>query len=407
MSKWALVKLGDVFISIKNGASIKQGDIKGLGYPITRIETIALGNVNRLKMGYAEIYDITEYSNDILEDGDILMSHINSVKHLGKTALYEKEDNEIIIHGMNLLRLRPNKELLLSKYGKYFFESCFFKNQLPRITKNSVNQSSFNVSALEDLRIILPTLDIQKKIATALDTANTLIEKRKEQIEKLDLLIKSQFIEMFGDPVTNPKGWERTPMGKYIALLTDFSANGSYEYLDSNIVMSNEPGYALMVRTTDLEKNDFEKDVKYIDIKAYEILKKSKLFGNEIIINKIGSAGKVYIMPVIGKPASLGRNAFMIRYKSDINIKFIYYLLVSRYGEREIQKHIRGAVTKTITKEAVKSIQILCPPLYLQTQFAEFVEKVEAQKTLLQKSLADMEQNYQSLLQKCFKGEIF
>ena len=197
-------------------------------------------------------------------------------------------------------------------------------------------------------------------------------------------------------------------MGKNsIALLTDFSANGSYEYLDSNIVMSNEPGYALMVRTTDLEKNDFEKDVKYIDIKAYEILKKSKLFGNEIIINKIGSAGKVYIMPVIGKPASLGRNAFMIRYKSDINIKFIYYLLVSRYGEREIQKHIRGAVTKTITKEAVKSIQILCPPLYLQTQFAEFVEKVEAQKTLLQKSLADMEQNYQSLLQKCFKGEIF
>ena len=76
---------------------------------------------------------------------------------------------------------------------------------------------------IEKILIPLPPLDIQKKIATALDTANALIEKRKEQIEKLDLLIKSQFIEMFGDPVTNPKGWETDVLGR----LSDIYRGGS------------------------------------------------------------------------------------------------------------------------------------------------------------------------------------
>ena len=96
MGKWETVRLGDVFTSISNGASIKQGDAVGAGLPITRIETIASRVVDREKMGYAGIQDQAKYVNNILNTGDILMSHINSVKHLGKTALYKKSNNEII-----------------------------------------------------------------------------------------------------------------------------------------------------------------------------------------------------------------------------------------------------------------------------------------------------------------------
>lgn len=81
-------KLGDLFKFIRNGANIKQG-IPG-GYPITRIETISKGEINRNKMGYAGIEDITGYEKYILQDGDILTSHINSEIHLGKSALYKK-----------------------------------------------------------------------------------------------------------------------------------------------------------------------------------------------------------------------------------------------------------------------------------------------------------------------------
>ena len=202
-----MVRLGDVFPYIRNGASIQQ-DKNPSGYPITRIETIADGAVNRNKMGYAGIKKIEPYYSYILQDGDILMSHINSVSHLGKAARYKRQDDEIIIHGMNLLNLRADDKRINNHFAYYFFTSYAFKKQLPNITKNSVNQSSFNITALKELQIFLPPLPIQQKIADVLDRASTLIEKRKAQIEKLDLLLKSQFVEMFGDPVTNPMGWE-------------------------------------------------------------------------------------------------------------------------------------------------------------------------------------------------------
>ncbi len=111
-----MVKLGDVFLLIRNGASIKQTE-GASGLPITRIETIASRVVDRNKMGYADVPDNGVYDDYILQDGDILMSHINSEKHLGKTAIYEKNDNEKIIHGMNLLVLRCG-EKLIPKYEK-------------------------------------------------------------------------------------------------------------------------------------------------------------------------------------------------------------------------------------------------------------------------------------------------
>ena len=180
---------------------------------------------------------------------------------------------------------------------------------------------------------------------------------------------------MFGDPVINDKNWIIDTLGNYMTTLTDFSANGSYELLDSNVVMYDEPNYAIMVRTTDLESGDLTSGVKYIDEAAYKLLDKSKLFGGELIMNKIGSAGKIYIMPHIDRPASLGRNAFMFRFDERINMKYLYFLLSSDYGTNEIQQYVRGAVTKTITKDSTRAIKIIVPPIDLQNQFATFVEQ--------------------------------
>ena len=184
---------------------------------------------------------------------------------------------------------------------------------------------------------------------------------------------------MFGDPQINEKGFIKAPMGEYLSLLTDFSSNGSYKTLDSGVVMYDEPNYAWMVRTTDLESGDMS-SIKYIDEKAYELLSKSKIFGGEIIMNKIGSAGKIYIIPKLTMPASLGRNAFMFRYDERINNIFMYYLLTSDYGQREIQQYVRGAVTKTITKDDARAVLIIVPPLELQQQFADFVQQVDKSK---------------------------
>lgn len=242
---------------------------------------------------------------------------------------------------------------------------------------------------------------VQEKVITVLSKLEDIIDLKKKELLSLDALIKSRFVEMFGNPVNNEKGFVKAPMGDYMTLLTDFSSNGSYKTLDSGVIMYDEPNYAWMVRTTDLESGDMG-SIKYIDEQAYKLLAKSKIFGGEIIMNKIGSAGKIYLMPKTDMPASLGRNAFMFRYDDRINVKFLYYLLTSDYGQREIQQYVRGAVTKTITKNDARAVLIIVPPIEFQNEFEQFVEQVDKSKVAVKKALDQTHLLFDSLMQQYF-----
>ena len=162
-------RLGEVFQFIRNGANISQGNPGGI--PITRIETIADGKLDLTRLGYAGIIELGRYEDYVLVDGDILMSHINSETHLGKVAFVENLQ-ETIIHGMNLLCLRAKSSVLYPKYAYYYFKSPFFRNQLFRITKKSVNQASFQCRTLSDL-VYSSTARTQRRIADILDKAQS------------------------------------------------------------------------------------------------------------------------------------------------------------------------------------------------------------------------------------------
>ena len=119
---WEIKKLSDCFESIKNGANIKQ-ERGAIGIPITRIETLSGGVFNRDRLGYANILSTEKYTSYILDDGDLLLSHINSKTYIGRTVVYNKLENEEIIHGMNLLRLKVIRKILSPYYAYYCFKS--------------------------------------------------------------------------------------------------------------------------------------------------------------------------------------------------------------------------------------------------------------------------------------------
>ena len=267
---------------------------------------------------------------------------------------------------------------------------------------NGATRQKLTQAEMRKMLIPYRKMSEQIKIINKIGEVFRLIEKRKIELILLDKLVKSRFTELFGDPYINDKNWKIDTLGNYMTTLTDFSANGSYELLDSNVVMYDEPNYAIMVRTTDLESGDLSSGVKYIDKSAYELLNKSKLFGGELIMNKIGSAGKIYIMPCIDCHASLGRNAFMFRFDDRLNMKYLYFLLSSDYGTKEIQQYVRGAVTKTITKDSTRAIKIIIPPIDLQNQFAEFVKQSDKSKLAVERSLKELEILKKSLMQKYF-----
>ena len=332
------------------------------------------------------------YISGYINDGTGLFTDVPAIIFGDHTRVLKYVDTPCFLgaDGVKLLKTKDNS----SDYKYLYYALC--NANIPNTGYNR------HFKWLKEVNIPLPNVETQHQIANTLDKVTHTIDICNAILEKLDLLVKSRFVEMFGDIDLNPFNWEKAPMGNYMSLLTDFSANGSYEYLDSNVIMYDEPNYALMVRTTDLEKNDFVNDVKYIDEKAYNILSKSKIFGNEIIMNKIGSAGKVYLMPILNKPVSLGRNAFMFRFNEEINIIFLYHLLISEYGAKEIQQHVRGAVTKTITKEAARSVRIIIPPLALQQQFAAFVEQTDKTKQQVKMVLEKAETLKKALMQEYF-----
>lgn len=146
--------------------------------------------------------------------------------------------------------------------------------------------------------------------------------------------------------------------GEIINLLTDYHANGSYETLHQNVEISSVPDYSYMVRAVDLENLNFEGDVRYVSRLAYQFLKKSKIYGNEIIIDKIGNAGTVYFMPNLDKPVTLGMNLLLVRLKKEFSPEFIYIFFNSKHGKLLIERNTTGINPKSIDKNSVRNILI-------------------------------------------------
>lgn len=169
------------------------------------------------------------------------------------------------------------------------------------------------------------------------------------------------------------KETSHSTIGNELEVLTDFHANGSYKSIAAVFDLLDNPDYAYMVRTTDLEKRDYIHNVKYISKLAYNFLKKSKIYGGEVIINKIGNPGKTFLMPHLNRPVSLGMNQFLLRMKKDGNIDNIslYLFLNSSVGKLLINRQINGTVPFTIDKKAVRSIYVPC----LSRKFRLFIRQ--------------------------------
>lgn len=345
-----------------------------------------------------KITDYAAKNNAVIYQPDTIL--ITCIGDIGNTGIIKKEASA----NQQITGIVVNTDIIMPEFFLYWVKAN--KEQI----QDEANQAVvpiINNKGLKRIKVTFPSdLPTQNKIVALLDKASALVQKRDKSITQLDELLRAQFLEMFGDPVLNPKNLSSEKLGQHISLLTDYHANGSYEVLNKNVTLSNEKGYALMVRTTDLEKDNFVNNVNYISKTAYDFLKKTPIYGGEIIINKIGSAGKTYLMPYLNRPVSLGMNAFMLRFEKSLNSLYVYFFLTSKYGEWQLKKRVKGAVTKTIRKDAVRTIPIPIPPIELQNQFETIYHNIQAQKETLILSKTELENLYNSLLQRAFSGQL-
>ncbi|MEG0181143.1 MAG: restriction endonuclease subunit S [Clostridium sp.] len=382
-------------INIGKTPSRSKSEYWGKGYKWVSISDLKSKFIDLTKEEITDIA-IDKCNMKLVPKNTVVMSFKLSI---GKTAIL-KEDmftNEAIANF-------PIKDYskITAQYLYYALQTLNFSN-----TDRAVMGATLNKSKLNAIEIPYFDINYQNKIIAILDKAQELIDKRKEQIEGLDELVKSKFIEMFGSPSNNPNKFDIVTFEKIIEYMVDIGSNGSNAVISANLKMTDTEDYALMVRTLNFTANDFENNVKYVSKDVYEFFKKSKIYGGELIFNKIGSAGINFVMPYLNRPVTLGLNQIMVRINAKVNITYLYILLNSEYGKYQINRRVQGAVTKSITKGAIKEIPIMLPPIELQNQFADFVKQVYKLKFEMKKSLKEMEDNYKSLMQKAFNGELF
>ena len=203
---WEVVRLGDkkkgepLVLTLRNGLTYKQHELQESGIPITRIETIADGKIDFDKVGYLKNIDQNLLEEYKLKKGDILFSHINSEIHLGKTAIY-LEDEKFILHGMNLLLIRPNSKFIDSKFLNYLFNWYRDNGIFISIASRAVNQASINQNTLKNLKIPLPPLPEQQDIAEILQTIDQKIEIEKKKKELYEELFKTMLNKIMSQEI--------------------------------------------------------------------------------------------------------------------------------------------------------------------------------------------------------------
>lgn len=392
---WEVKKLGDLSISLKNGLTIKQ-DKSGCGIPITRIETLSNGVFNRDKLGYANIYDKEQYCDYILDNKDLLISHINSKQYVGRTVLYRKMENEYIIHGMNLLRLKLNEELTLPEFIVYNFKSSYIKEQIRKYRKDAVNQSSISINDIKKIKLLLPPLQTQQQIVEELDCLTSIIEKQKKQLEELDNLAQAVFYDMFGDPIENEKGWEVKKMDN-ICNITSSKRIYSHEYVETGI-----PFYRGKEITEKCKSLNLSVEL-FISVEKYEELKEN--FGvpqiGDLLLTAVGTIGNIWIVDTETPFYFKDGNILWLKNIVNTNPIFFKFLLELQISEFK-NKLANGCAYNALTIMNLKILNVIIPPLSLQQDFASKIEAIEKQKELIKKSIKETEDLFNSRMDYYF-----
>ena len=248
---------------------------------------------------------------------------------------------------------------------------------------------------LTDALIELPSVDEQKEIVNILEKAKKLLDLRNNEISKLDDLIKARFVELFGDPILNPKGWEMVTIGEVVTDVRYGTSKpavegGKYPYLRMNNLTSD--GHL------DL------KDLKYIDISDDEI-EKCVVRKGDVLFNRTNSIELVGKTAVFDLPEDMVIAGYIIRVR--LNEKLLPEVL-SQYMNLEAIKDIlrgmaKGAVNQAnINAQELQSIKIYVPSMELQNQFVEIKEQVDKSKVAVQKALDETQLLFDSLMQEYF-----
>ncbi len=385
---WQLVKLGDLCKEVYRYPSYYGIKYIENGVPEVRgelIENSGSISLDKSKWRYISNETSNKFPKTILQAEDLVISVRGTI---GKIGLVPKDLTGANITA-NLIRISPKRSSVLAIYLWKFLKSPNFQTALQSIS-SSTTIKTLKAPDLKNLNIPLPALPIQSKIAQILDKTDKLRQKRWQANAKINELLQSVFLDIFGDPLTNSRGWDLLPLHKLGNVITGATPPSKYENMFGGIIPFITPG--------DLESN--KNYGRYVSTEGAEKTR----------VVRTGSAMVCCIGSTIGKvDKAKEKSAF----NQQINAVEWHDKMTDEYGLmalRFLKKIIIAKGTSTtlpiLKKSEFEKIKIPAPSIHLQKRYSHIFKTIEAQKVKNLETTQELDKLFNSILQRAFKGEL-
>ncbi|ASG05802.1 restriction endonuclease subunit S [Vibrio anguillarum] len=396
---WPVVSFGDVAQFI-NGDRGKNYPSKG-SFVDEGIPFINAGNLSLVHTIYADALNyITEdkfnsLNSGKIEKGDILFCLRGS---LGKFALVDSDMKGAI--ASSLVIIRVNEKINID-YLKHYLGSFLCEREI-QLYENGAAQPNLSATDLKTFQIPLPPLEEQKRIAAILDKADAIRQKRKQAINLADEFLRSVFLDMFGDPVTNPKGWEVKKLKDLTSKLGSGSTprGGKEAYLSEGISL---------IRSLNVHDNSFVyKELAFISDEQAEKLRNVVVKERDILLNITGaSVCRCAMVPSNVLPARVNQHVCIVRTdRKQLLPEFATRLLTSTSFKQMMMSIATsgGATREALTKQQVENLSMIVPPMELQKKFCALDRKLVGFETKSKQQVSMP--IFDALSQKAFSGQL-
>ena len=377
-------------------------DDAGTGIPVLRTTNFTNDGVINYNNVVTRDIQKKDLSQKFLQPGDIIIekSGGSDKQPVGRVVYYDGEPDKFLFNNFTgALRVR-DKSVWYPRYVFYALYGNYAKGGTRRYENKTTGLHNLKTDQyVQDFAIQEQPLEYQQQIVARLDKITELIALRKEQLAKLDQLVKSQFIELFGDPKLNDKGWDSGVVADYFDVKGGKRIPKGMGYSDKK---TNHP----YLRASDMKNETIlEDDIHYIDEDVFQHIKRYTVKGGDIYLTNVGvNLGMAGVIPQKFDGASLTENAVKLVPKTE---KVIDGLFLAHYiNSPGIQEYINERkMSVGVPKLAIFRIEtmpLLIPPMDIQQDFNTFVEQTDKSKLAIQQSLDKLETLKKSLMQEYF-----
>ena len=374
------IELGDLALSGGMvdgpfGSDLKASEYVASGVPIIRLQNIKPGLFIQKEIQFVSENKAKELSRHNYQPGDLVIAKLGDP--CGVAAVVPKSTSPGIIVA-DVVRFRGDPSRVDHFFISYFLNSPAGRRQIDAMAKGTTRQRC-NLSDLKSIKIDLPPIEEQKRIAAILNKADSLLRKRQQAIRLAEDFLRASFLDMFGDPVTNPKGWQVVKLGelaksdRYAIKAGPFGSALKKEcYVSSGYRIYGQE----QVIRDDLTFGDY-----YINEDKYRELESCKVESGDMLISLVGTFGKICIVPPEFEPGIINPRLMKVSFDPlKATPRFMKALLTSDSMVRKIESLSHGGTMGIVNVGIMKELEIPVPPVAIQIRFEEVQQKLATLK---------------------------